>query len=114
MWDQRLGHSNSHSLKSILGSLSISFDNFEIFNYCNSCLCNKSHRLPFSNNTLHSVHPLQLLYSDVWGPSPVTSVDAKLYYVLFVDHYTRYSWLYTVQQQNEVTQIFKDFQSLVE
>lgn len=34
---------------------------------CNSCQCNKSHRLPFGVSSLTSSRPLELLYSDVWG-----------------------------------------------
>lgn len=42
------------------------------------------HRLPFSENSLQSKRPLQIIYSDLWGPSPVLFVDIKNYYVLFV------------------------------
>lgn len=57
---------------------------------------------------------MQLVYSDLCGPSPILSIDQKLYYVIFVDHYTKYFWLYTIKHKNEVLSLFKQFQSLVE
>lgn len=81
---------------------------------CNSCSCNKSHRLPFDVNTLKCSRPLQIMFSDLWGPSPVQSIDNKSYYVIFIDFYTKYTWLYTLKNKNEVLDIFKIFHPLIE
>ena len=35
--------------------------------------------------------------SDLWGPTPINSVNGFKYYILFVDHYTRFGWLYLLQ-----------------
>lgn len=59
--------------------------------FCDSCRCNESHKLPFGVSSLKSLCPLDLLYTDVWGPSPIRSIDGYSYYVIFVDHYTKYS-----------------------
>ncbi|XP_019183729.1 PREDICTED: uncharacterized protein LOC109178647 [Ipomoea nil] len=61
--------------------------------YCSSCNVHKSHKLPFSKNTLVSTKPLQLVYTDVWGPTE-NSIDEFRYYVIFVDHFSKYIWLY--------------------
>jgi histone deacetylase 1/2 len=57
---------------------------------CVSCQCNKSHKLPFSVTSLTSHDPLEYLYANVCGPSPVPSVDGYHYYILFVDYFTKY------------------------
>lgn len=64
---------------------------------CNSCYSNKMHKLTISKNSLRSNKPLQILYSDLWGPSPVLSIDKKRYYVLFVDQFSKYMWLFTLK-----------------
>lgn len=51
---------------------------------CNSCQSNKSHRQSFSTSSLLSHRPLQIIYIDLWSPSPVFSIDRKRYYILFV------------------------------
>lgn len=114
LWHQRLGHPSFQVLKSILGTFSVSPCNSHSPGLCNSCHCNKNHRLPFFRNTIRTTCPLQVIYSDLWGPSPLLSIDKKLYYVLFVDHHTKYSWLYTIKSKTEVAPIFKNFQQLVE
>lgn len=80
---------------------------------CSNCLLNKSHKLPFSENSIVSTRPLKYLYSDVWT-SPILSVDNFKYYLLIVDHYTRYSWLYPLKRKSDVKTVFVAFKSLVE
>ena len=82
--------------------------------HCNSCLSNKSHRHPFTQLSLCSSKPLQIIFSDLWGPSPVLSLDKKLYYCIFVDQYTKYTWLYTLTKKSEVKDIFQKFHPMME
>jgi hypothetical protein len=75
---------------------------------------NKSHKLPFHESSIKTSTPFELIFSDVWGPSPITSVNGYRYYLIFVDHFTRYSWLYPLKQKTEVVTIFPQFQKTVE
>ncbi|OMO82468.1 Integrase, catalytic core [Corchorus capsularis] len=58
--------------------------------------------------------PLEILFTDVWGPVRVTSSDGFKYYVSFVDYYTRYTWLFPMTNKSDVFNIFKKFKVLVE
>ncbi|XP_055959642.1 fatty acid amide hydrolase-like isoform X5 [Mercurialis annua] len=51
---------------------------------------------------------------DVWGPTISPSIHGHKYYLLFVDHFTKYVWLYPLQAKSEVAAIFPLFQALVE
>ncbi|XP_010544446.1 PREDICTED: uncharacterized protein LOC104817067 [Tarenaya hassleriana] len=42
------------------------------------------------------------------------SVDGFKYYVIFVDHFTRYSWLYPLKRKSDVHDTFIRFKALVE
>jgi histone deacetylase 1/2 len=53
------------------------------------------------------------LYADVWGPSPIPSVGYR-YYVLFVDHFTKYCWFYPMHNKSNVSSIFVQFTTMVE
>ena len=101
-------------LKTLSQKFSIPVSNTEMFDHCNSCSSDKSHEHPFSENSLVSEKPLQIIFSDVWGPSHVLSIDKKLYYVIFVDQFTKYIWLYTLKNKSEVKTIFSKFKPLVE
>lgn len=61
------------------------------FSFCDSCQCNKSHKLPFGVLSLKSHGPLDLVYSNVWGPSPIRSMNGLSYFIIFIDHFTKYS-----------------------
>lgn len=84
------------------------------FTLCNSCLCNKSHRQPFTRLILSSSKHLQIIFSDLWGPSPVLSIDKKLYYCIFVDQYSKYTWIYCLHHKSNVKTIFQKFHPLME
>ena len=81
---------------------------------CNSCKCNKMHKLPFSSSSIKSSNPLEYVYSDVWGPAPIIFVDGFRYYLIFVDHYTKYIWVFPMKLKSEVSVIFPRFKKVVE
>lgn len=72
---------------------------------CNSCCINKRQKLSFSNSTISSIAPLQYIYTDVWT-SPLYSHDGLKYYIIFVDYFTKYIWLYPIKHNSKVKLIF--------
>lgn len=66
-------------------------------------------KLPFSTSSMTSNAPLELIHSDIWGPSPISLMDGFTYYLLFVYHYTKYTWLFPIKQTYEVLTIFIKF-----
>jgi transposase InsO family protein len=53
-----------------------------------------------------------LIHSDVWGPSPVVSKSRFRWYLIFVDDYSRMTWLYLLKTK-EVKKVFKEFITMV-
>lgn len=74
----------------------------------------KHHNLPLSQSQTMYTHPLELVQTDVWGPSPMLSFNGYKYYVSFVDMYSGYTWLYLLKTKSEVAQVFKVFKSTAE
>ena len=114
IWHQRLGHPSTEVLNNLLRFLHLSIFGSLVPPSCESCLYNKIHRPPFGESTLKSSSPLELVYSDVWGPAPVTSLDGYKYYVIFVDHFTKYIWLFPLQFKYDVFGTFVQFKNNVE
>jgi transposase InsO family protein len=81
---------------------------------CTACRPYKSHQLSFPHQHTHSAAPLQLLYTDVWGPSPLISTIGFKFYVSFWDDFSRYSWVFPITYKSDVSTIFIQFQSYVE
>ena len=89
LWHARLGHASSSRVqqlasRGLLGS--VSAKNFD----CVSCQLGKQPALPFNSSESISTNISDLIHSDVWGPSPVSSIGESRYFVVFVDDYSRF------------------------
>ena len=113
-WHARLGQPSSSVLNTIISkfSLPISLSSSKHLS-CSDCLLNKMHKLPFVISSIVSTKPLQYLFSDVWT-SPIVSTDNYKYYLILVDHYTRYTWFYPLKRKSDVRDTFIAFKALVE
>jgi transposase InsO family protein len=116
LWHHRLGHPSDRVLVSALPSLSscISVSNKHVQHHCKHCLIGKMHKLPFAQSQFQSTQPLELVHSDVWGPAPINSSNGYRYYLLFVDDFSRFSWLFLLKHKSEVLTTFKHFKATVE
>ncbi|RVW13786.1 Retrovirus-related Pol polyprotein from transposon RE1 [Vitis vinifera] len=113
-WHHRLGHPSLSIFKNIMSSFHLDVSRPSNFNFnCNSCQCNKSHKLPFSTSTLSTSSPLKVIFTDIWT-STVYSTDNFKYYVIFVDHFTKYIWLYPLKRKSDTHDVFVRFKALVE
>jgi hypothetical protein len=54
------------------------------------------------------------VFFDVWGPSPILSTNGARYYVIFVDHFSKFTWFYPITCKSDVSSIFPKFQAYVE
>jgi hypothetical protein len=50
----------------------------------------------------------------VFGPVPVPSLGKYVYYVSFIDDFSRNTWIYFLRKKSEVFDKFKEFKALVE
>ena len=73
----------------------------------------QNHQLPYPKSTSVSASPMDLVFSDVWGPAP-SSIGQYSYYVSFTDDHSKFTWIYLLRHKSQVFSIFHEFQSLVE
>ena len=112
-WHSRLGHPSSVIVKFVLSKNKLPFSHEISESVCDSCQQAKSHQLRYPVSTSISTAPLQLVFSDVWGPAP-TSVGRYSYYVSFIDDYSKFTWIYLLKKRPEVFQVFTNFKNLVQ
>jgi transposase InsO family protein len=60
-------------------------------------------------NIVMNEHPRQLLHMDTVGPSWFCSMGGKWYVLVIIDKYSRYSWVFFLESNDEV---FEHFRSL--
>lgn len=58
---------------------------------------------------LSHIKHLSLLHSDVWGPSPGVSVSGFRYYVSFVDDFSKYTWIFPLVSNSDVSSVIRTF-----
>jgi hypothetical protein len=80
---------------------------------CDACQQAKSHQLPYPISTSTSKAPLELIFSDVWGPA-YDSIGRYKYYDSFIDDFSKFTWIYLLKHKSDVFQKFQEFQHLVE
>lgn len=100
-------------MKHVLNKIHVSCNSTNL-SFCYSCKLGKLYQLPFAACQITAKHPLEIVYSDLWGPSPILSTEGYRYYVVFVDAFTHYTWLYPIRQKSDTLNVFKTFHKFVE
>ena len=54
------------------------------------------------------------VHLDVWGPAQVTTLGECRYYVMFIEDFSRHTWIYPMRQKSEVFQHIQRFKTEVE
>ena len=112
LWHRRLGHPSFGYLKHVFPNL---FSDTSLLNFkCEACILAKSHRVTFPLSMNKSNVPFALIHSDVWGPSPKSSISGYWWFVIFVDDCTRMTWIYLLKQKNEVVHILQQFHTMIQ
>ncbi|KAK3032111.1 hypothetical protein RJ639_037415 [Escallonia herrerae] len=79
------------------------------------CLVGKEHRHSFPKESISRAKAtLELIHTDVCGPINLASLGKNRYFLLFIDDYSRKTWLYFLKQDSEVFSTSKRFKALVE
>ena len=72
------------------------------------------HKLSFPSSRFVATAPFELVHTDLWGLAPLTSINGFQYYVIFVDHYTRFTWLYLLHNKSEVYSKVVQFHAMIQ
>nr|GEX83448.1 retrovirus-related Pol polyprotein from transposon TNT 1-94 [Tanacetum cinerariifolium] len=82
---------------------------------CEGCLLGKHARSSFLKEpTSRAKEPLQLIHMDLCGPVTPPSHGKNLYFMLFIDDYSRKTWVYFLNEKSYAFEAFKKFKAMVE
>jgi transposase InsO family protein len=113
LWHRRLDHINYKALpyvcKAVTGLPELKVDHEGV---CNGCAQGKNIKNPFPKRDSKGV--LKLIHSDVCGPMPSSSISGYVYYVSFIDDYSRKTWVYFLKSKDEMFSKFNEFKALIE
>jgi hypothetical protein len=108
-WHTRLGHPADRIVRHVISNFYLSTTSNKKSTVWLACQRGKSHQLHFSLFENKSNFPLELVFSDVWGPFPTISNNGARYYVIFVDHFNKFTWFYPITCKYDVSSIFPKF-----
>ncbi|GKC06877.1 ribonuclease H-like domain-containing protein [Tanacetum coccineum] len=104
-WHKRLGHLGAEVLRSLISRNYISCNKETSSHICHTCQLGKHVKLPFVSSDTRVSSSFDIIDSDIWS-SPIVSVSGFKYYVLFLDHFSHYLWIYPLRHKSDVFQKF--------
>jgi transposase InsO family protein len=67
---------------------------------------------PSSDNRAEGI--LDLVHSGVCAPMSSSSLSVCLYYVIFIDDYSRKCWIYFLKAKSDIFDTFKEYKAVIE
>jgi transposase InsO family protein len=115
LWHRILAHINYKALpyvsKAVIGLPELKVDHEGV---CNGCAQENNIKNPFLKRDNKEEGFLELIHSDGCGPMPSSSIGGYVYYVYFIDDYSRKTRVYFLNSKDEVFSKFKEFKALIE
>lgn len=81
---------------------------FGEFEFCEHCIYGKQNRRVFKDEKHTSKDTLNYIHLVVW-PSPVPSYGGALYFVSFIDDFSRKVWTKNLESESDVFLAFQNF-----
>jgi hypothetical protein len=82
---------------------------------CEGCVLKKHPQEKFDKgNSQRASAPLDLIHNDLMGHFMHPSINKAMFVLIFVDDFSRFTWIYFLKKKSEVFQHLKYFKALVE
>jgi hypothetical protein len=117
IWHERFGHLNFRYMQQL--SKKILVDGLPDIHFskgvCEGCVLGKHPQEKFvKGKSQRASTPLDLIHSDLMGPFLHPSIRKVRFVLIFVDDFSRFTWIYFLRKKSKVFQHLKDFKALVE
>ena len=109
LWHQRMGYIGEKGLRTLQGKGMVEGMNDCTldFDFCEHCIYEKQNRVRFAFGATREKGILELIHSDVFGPVHVPSLGKSMYYVSFIDDFSRNIWIYFLRNKYELLSKFR-------
>ena len=94
LWHFHLGHPNFQYMKHLFSHLFFKLDVSTLS--CDVCIRTKQCWVSFPSQPYKPTYHFTLVHSDVWGPSKITILSGKWWFVTFIDDHTCLTWVFFV------------------
>ena len=110
LWHKRLSHISEKGLNVLAKKKLLSNFQSAKLEKCEHCLAGKQNRVSFNSYPpSRKTELLELVHSDLCGPTKTNKLGGALYFVTFIDHFFRKLWVYVLKTKDQVLGVFKQF-----
>ena len=71
-------------------------------------------KAPFTGHSERATNLLGLIYTDLCGPMNIAARRGYVYFITFIDNFSRYGYIYLMKHKSESFEMFKIFQNEVQ
>ena len=114
LWHCRLGHINKRRIAKLQSDGILESTGSESFDVCESCLCGKMTKAPFTGIDERAFDLLRLIHTDVCGPFRTMTRNSEKYFITFTDDFSRFGYVYLIKHKHEAFDVFKVFQNEIQ
>ena len=117
LWHRRMGHLNFENIMKVSEKGAIrDFPKFvkPLKSVCKHCQHGRQTKASFKAKEHTTSHPLEIVHIDLYGPTRTKILQGEYYFMLFIDDYTRMTWVTFLKEKSEAFEKFKIFKAKVE
>lgn len=82
---------------------------------CEAYIKGKQHRQSFEvGKSRRARRSPEIVHSNLTRPFDIPSLGGNMYYLIFIDDFSKKSWVYILKEKSETLDKFKEFKSMVE
>ena len=113
LWHYRLGHISGGRIERLVKENILHPLDFADLEQCVDCIKGKFAKT-IKKTSKRSSRVLEIIHTDICGPFSVTTVDGYDSFITFTDDYSRYGYIYPINERSEALDKFKIFKLEVE
>ena len=115
LWHRRLGHMSEKGMKMLMSKGKLPKLKSINFDMCESYILGKQKMVSFlKTSKTPKAGRLELVHTDLCGPSLVAFLGGSMYYITFIDDSSRKVWVYFLKNKSDIFETFKKWKAVVE
>ncbi|XP_042983318.1 uncharacterized protein LOC122312714 [Carya illinoinensis] len=113
LWHKRLGHISIERMRRLVKEGVLQDLDFTDFKNCVDCIKGKQ-TINNSKGSRRSSSVLEIIRTDICGPFSTPCLNGQRYFISFIDDYSRFMYLYLLNEKAQALDVFKAYKAEVE